>query len=133
MGTQALSIRLTLRLTLAVLLVVFGTTVLVGAFDPLNNTIWLPLVTLLAGVFILTPDSHNNTLVGLVLTGVGGFMLLREAGVINTPWLSYLLGGFCVLTGTVNIMRNATGKEVRLFETFAKTNTDKQHKHHEGA
>lgn len=132
MAKQALSIRLAVRLIVAVLLVVFGTAVLVGAFDPLDNKVWLPFVVLIAGILILTPNSHDSTLAGLVLMGIGSFLLLREFGVISTPWLSYLLGGFCALTGTVNIVRNASGKEVRLFQTFAKTKTDKQQTNHEG-
>lgn len=132
MGKQDLSIRLALRLTVAVLLIVFGTCVLANVLDPLANNYWLPLVILFAGIFILTPNSHDSTLAGLVLAGIGSFLLLREIGVINTPWLSYLLGGFCVLTGTVSIVRNATGKEVRLLQTFAKTKNDKKHTNHEG-
>lgn len=124
MSEQKLSVRLAVRLTLAVLLIVFGTCVLVGAFDPLDNSIWLPLVTLVAGVFILTPDSHNSTVAGLILIAIGSFLLLREIGLIERPWLSYLIGSFCVITGAVNIVRNATGKEVRLHRTFAKTKSE---------
>lgn len=133
MSKQDLSIRLALRLTVAVLLIVLGTCILTKVFDPLANNYWLPIVMLFAGIFILNPSSHDSTLAGLVLVGIGGFLLLREIGVITTPWLGYFLGGFCVLTGAVSIIRNATGKEVRLLQTYGKTKNDNRHTNHEGA
>ena len=119
MSNQGFKAALTLRLVRDILLVALGTSLFIGS-GPTESPIWLPLVIVLAGVFVLTPKNTNSTIAGLVLIGLGSYMLLREAGIIADPWLRYILAGFCVFTGAINILLIATGKEVGLNRTSKK-------------
>ena len=126
MSGQPVSYRLIVYLLLDMLLIVFGTALLIGAGKTFDSGIWLPLAITLAGIFILSPDASNNTIIAIILIGLGCYLLSRELGIIATPWIRYLLAGFSILTGALNILRNATGKEVALSGTYSRTKSDKQ-------
>lgn len=65
---------------------------------------WIACVIVLAGVFAV----QSSAPVGLGIMGVGLFMLLRELGIVQTPWLSYGLGVFLIGVGLYGILARNT-------------------------
>ena len=65
---------------------------------------WIACVIVLAGVFVV----QSSAPVGLGIMGVGLFMLLRELGIVQTPWLSYGLGVFLIAVGIYGIVARKT-------------------------
>lgn len=82
--------------------------------------VWIGPVLILAGVMVLSsstqskPDgytpgpaqkkphmitSNATMIIALILLFVGLFLILRRAGVINTPWLQYIIGSGLTLFG----------------------------------
>lgn len=84
---------------------------------------WLSVLLLLIGIFMLSTPGGVNMSIGLLLSGVGLFSLLRTMGIIETSWLRYGLGGFLMLTSTVNIFRNVFGTPTPINKTWRRKNS----------
>ncbi len=88
-----------LQIGLSVVLVAFGVLLLVRVVTPEEPKFWLALLVTLLGVLAL-PTAR---LVGAGFAGVGVFMLLRDLGVIEVPWLGYGLSVFLIAVGVYGI------------------------------
>lgn len=89
-----------------ILLMVVGLFVLIGAFNIDVPVFWLSALVTLVGVFTVAAVPT----VGMALMGIGVFMLLRDFGVINVPWVGYIFGAFLVFVGVYGIFGGAWQK-----------------------
>ncbi len=109
-------------------LLLVGGVILAGVVAVGDSTLWLPVILIFSGLFLLPVTSqpkqmpsgeikmHRNstaTLVALTLLFLGAFMLLRAFGVISLPWFRYIVGGgllivgiYGVVSGSVQILRS---------------------------
>ncbi|MBH2007251.1 hypothetical protein I8H83_01450 [Candidatus Saccharibacteria bacterium] len=81
-------------------LIVAGVVFLGIGMSGVTANFWIACVIVLAGVFTV----QSSASVGLSVMGVGLFMLLRELGIVQTPWLSYGLGVFLIVVGIYGIV-----------------------------
>lgn len=109
-----------IRIIMDSLLMIVGLCFLVGAFDIGVTGLWLGIVLTGVGVLVLSENEEfRDYWTGLTFLGLGVFLLLRNSNVISAPVLSWLFGGFLMVTGAVNLLQNVQG-EAPLFKTFAK-------------
>jgi len=91
-------------------------------FSP--TEVWFPWLLTLTGVLILSIPDQSRAQAGVATTVLGIYLLLRHYDLISVPALGYILGGFLMLVGVVNIMRNSKGGEVPLKKTFSKSSKE---------
>jgi len=111
-----------LRLVFDCLLIIFGVVIFSGVLKVQETNIWLPILILLVGLFTLsTPAAQNSAssmMIGVLLMGVGLFLILRFMGIIDIAWLRYIISGFIILVGVVNMARNLHGQQRAVDKTF---------------
>lgn len=93
-------------LVVGVLLSAFGVFVLMGGLAVENLSLWLPAFLIIAGVIMLPGGLGSPTLIVIAfsLVCVGGFILLREMGVLTVPILRYAIGGSTLAIGIYGIV-----------------------------
>lgn len=114
-----------LSIIMAFVLFGLGFALLIGTFSIGTIDWWLSGLILLVGLFMFSTPGASNYSVGLLLSGVGLFTLLRTMEIIETPWLKYLLGGFLMLTAVINIFRNVFGNATPINQTWGRRKSDK--------
>ncbi len=121
MSSTALQTKRTARYVFSGILILAGFLIVTGIISLSPTEAWFPWILTLTGVLILSVPAESRTQAGVVTTALGVYLLLRHYDLISVPALGYLLGGFLLLVGVVNIVRNSKGGEVPLKKTFSKS------------
>lgn len=113
--TNTFSVGQIIAILVSMAILVLGTLFLTATLDANQFTIWLPVVLILSGLLIL-PQPHSKqdeatnttqtTTIAMALVGLGGFVLLRQMGIIDTSILRYGVGVFLVGVGIYGIFKN---------------------------
>lgn len=113
--TNKFSVGQIIAILVSMAILVLGILFLTATLDANQFTIWLPVVLILSGLLIL-PQPHSKqdeatnttqtTAIAMALVGLGGFVLLRQMGIIDTSILRYGVGAFLVGVGIYGIFKN---------------------------
>lgn len=113
--TNTFSVGQIIAILVSMAILVLGILFLTATLDANQFTIWLPVVLILSGLLIL-PQPHSKqdeatntaqtTAIAMALVGLGGFVLLRQMGIIDTSILRYGVGAFLVGVGIYGIFKN---------------------------
>lgn len=96
---------------LSTVLILLGVIIFLGWISLSPNEEWFPWVLTIFGLVIIFLPDESRKQTGAIVTGLGFYLLLREYNLLNLPVLQYVLGGFLVVVGTVNIIRDSRGGE----------------------
>lgn len=85
---------------------------LVGVLRADDPRIWVGMILVLVGIVTLpgatqsdgTKSAGSSILVAATMVGVGGYIILRDTGVIEVPVLGYGLSLFLIGTGIYGIV-----------------------------
>lgn len=88
-----------IRAGVGVILIGVGILLFIGALNANVPSFWLSALVTLIGVITVAAVPT----VGAALMGIGLFMLLRDFGIVETPWLGYIFSAFLVIIGLYGI------------------------------
>lgn len=114
-STQSFSVGQIIAILVSMAIMALGILFLTATIDASQFTVWLPIVLILGGLFVLpatqskseaAKSSTKMTTIAVAMIGIGGFVLLRQLGIIETGILRYSLGAFLVGVGIYGIFKN---------------------------
>ncbi len=109
-----------LRTLINIAFILVGVCIVIGVFDISPDNAWFPWLILLTGIFILSAPNAASRRGGIVVAGLGIYGILRAMDIVSVPWLRAIIGGFLILVGLINIIRNSIGGEIPIRQTFSK-------------
>lgn len=122
---QSFSVGQIIAICASVGIIALGILFITATIDASQFSIWLPVILILAGLFVLPNASSDSdkaqssikmTTIAVAMVGIGGFILLRQLGVIETGIVRYALGAFLVGVGLYGIFRNLNRIQTKTIE-----------------